>query len=112
MDIPDKGPLHSVAPLDRQSRPRIRSEKHAAVSADAASSTPADRVELTGNGHVIHKTAEADPSVPESHEARIMRIRQQLADGTYHIDRNRLAGSLIDEAMENNSLLRQIDTDI
>ena len=109
MEIPEKGPLSPVPPVDTPKGEKKDPRRHA-FTADKEPSTPADTVKLSDHGREFKPAAGQAQSVPDIREDRIQRIRQQLANGTYRINGNRLAGNLIDEAVENNAALKQIDT--
>jgi len=109
MDIPEKGPLSPVPPMDTPSGEKNTPDKQA-VTAGTEPSKEADTVKLSERGREFKPAAGQAQSDPDNREDRIQRIRQQLANGTYRINENRLAGNLIDEAVENNAALKHIDT--
>ncbi len=111
MDIPDKGPLPPVPPMDKPPGESNGPEKHA-DTAGKEPSAQADTVKISGRGREYKSAAKQASSVPDIREDRIMRIRQQLADGSYRISGDRLAGSLIEETVENNAVLKHIDTNV
>ena len=111
MDIPEKGPNISVPPLETITGENKTPQKHAFTTGKEPVK-PADTVKLSESGRAFKLAAGQSPSVPDIREDLILRIRQQLANGTYRIDGNRLAGDLIDEAVENNAALKHIDTKV
>ncbi|PID40380.1 MAG: flagellar biosynthesis anti-sigma factor FlgM [Proteobacteria bacterium] len=109
MDILEKGPLSTTPAMGAPTLEKRNPEKRY-LSAANAPSTPPDTVSLSDLGRAFKSTTGQTQSVPDIREDRIQRIRRQLADGTYRIDGNRLAQSLMEESAENNTVLKQIDT--
>ena len=48
--------------------------------------------------------------LPEIREDRVMRLKRQLEEGSYRVKGNRIAVNMINETMENNHVLKHLDT--
>ena len=56
-----------------------------------------DRVELSPEARQIIQLAEQTRQLPEIREDRVAALRQQLADGTYNVDPQQVAASILEE---------------
>ena len=109
MEIPDKGPLQ--APILMES---AVDGPHASPPADApkgpADSSGKDSVRLTDAGREFNRAVDQVQTLPDVRLERVMQLKQQLAQGTYRVEGRRIAVNMIDESMENNSVLKHINT--
>jgi flagellar biosynthesis anti-sigma factor FlgM len=69
-----------------------------------------DTVRLTENGRNVHSALQRARLLPEIREDRVMRLKRQIEEGAYCIKGDRIAANMISETLENNSLLKKIDT--
>lgn len=106
MEIPLKGPWPSPpVPNGLAEEPQSSSTKPTDVEGK-----PADRdsLRLTRSGQEFIAAVQYARSLPEIREDRVMRLKRQLEQGTYHVQGDRIAANLIDESLENNNLLESI----
>lgn len=66
----------------------------------------ADAVRLTANGRDFKNAVDQLPMVPEIREDRIARLKLQLEEGSYRIQTDRIASSMMTEALENNEAMK------
>lgn len=66
----------------------------AASGADAARSG-ADSVQLTDSARALQRTEQAGADGAPVDAARVERLRQAVADGSYQVDATRIAGKLL-----------------
>ena len=69
-----------------------------------------DTVSLTEKGRELKTAAQHARLVPDIREDRVMRLKRQLEEGSYRVMGDRIAGNMIDESMENNTILKHIET--
>ena len=107
MRIPEK----SALPLPART---VSAEKSTRVSDRPDTVGPAtggeDTVRLTESGRELKTAAQYARLVPDIREDRVMRLKRQLEEGSYRVRNDRIAGNMIDETLENNTILKQIDT--
>jgi len=108
MEIPEKGSLQSLPARncspEEPARPAIKPNGMQRATADS------DTVRLTEKGRAFKTSTHYVRSLPEIREDRVMRLKRQLEEGAYRIAGDRIAGSMLDEALENNTILKHIDT--
>lgn len=109
MEIPDKGPLHGPVAGERpaegpQQAPQTHPGKLPSKSAGR------DTVSLTAKGREFNNAVDHARALPDVRMDRVMQLKRQLAQGTYRVEGTRIAVGMIDESMENNHVLKQIDT--
>ena len=107
MDIPEKSPLQ-FSPVSNTSAERKQlppagegwvQEKFAGKK---SSNWPRHKDDLSGAGQGRHRLA-------DGREDRIMLLKRQLEAGTYRVKGHRIAVNMIDEALENNQVIKHID---
>jgi len=108
MEIPEKRPL----PL-----PPVPSKPAGGVpQAPAGSSnvqpqpSQKDTVSLTTGGREFKAAAQHAQLLPDTREDRILLLKRQLEEGTYRVEGRRIAANMINETLENNHVLKHIDT--
>lgn len=108
MRIPEKGALQSLPDLNRSAK---------GATGGCAQPDPVERptgsndtVSFTEKGRELKTAAHHARLVPDIREDRVMRLKRQLEEGSYRVQGDRIAGSLIDETLENNDILNHIDT--
>ncbi len=109
MEIPEKGalpPLPGGDPL-AEDRPERSARVSTVLETDGR-----DTVSLTERGLEFKAAVDRARSLPDIRLERVQLLRQQLEKGTYRIEANRIAVSMIDETVENNSALKHIDTKV
>ena len=108
MEIPERSPLPSMPALNRSA------EAVTQPSAEPidATSRPAEKdiVRLTERGREFKAAAEHAQSLPEIREDRVERLKRQLEEGTYRVKGHRIAVNMINETLENDFILKHIDT--
>jgi len=100
-------------PLHRVHAPAM-GEKHsmrpaAALQETAAGENANDGVDLSDNRNIIGKAIATIKAIPDVRCDRIAIIRQQLESGAYRVEAERIVSGLMNEAAENDSILRKID---
>jgi negative regulator of flagellin synthesis FlgM len=108
MRIPEKGAIQSLSDLNRSTN---------GATGGSARPNPVERptgskdtVSFTEKGRELKTAAQHVRQVPDIREDRVMRLKRQLEEGSYRVQGDRIAGSLIDETLENNDILNHIDT--
>jgi len=69
-----------------------------------------DTVDLSANANEIRKMVQKINELPDVREDKVAELKRRIADGTYKILNEKAATHLIEEAMENNTILNRIDT--
>lgn len=108
MEIPEKAPLQSLSIGDQkvESLPQTPLE----VSGDQAVPSDRDRVDLTEGSRQYHSALNQAQLLPEIREDRVAQLKRQLAQGNYRVEGCRIAVKMINETIENNSVLKHLDT--
>jgi negative regulator of flagellin synthesis FlgM len=81
----------TITPSNAKLRDNEQAEKK-----DAVASTPSDKVSLTVNATQIQSVQQTVTDAPSVDNDRVAELRAAIADGTYSVDANELAGNLID----------------
>jgi len=111
MEIPEKGPLLAPATGKRSAEGKQQSPL-ADLDGRPLSKTSRDTVRLTDRGRELNSAVDQARSLPDVRLDRVMQLKQQLAQGTYRVEGNRIAVNMIDESIENNTVLKHIDTKV
>jgi negative regulator of flagellin synthesis FlgM len=108
MEIPEKIPLQAMPAPTRpvEAPPRMPTETNGARGQTAAK----DTLCLTERGREFNVAVQHARVVPEIREDRVMQLKRRLEEGTYRIVGDRIAANLMDETLENNRILKHIDT--
>ena len=110
MQIPEKGPLQAL-PVQNRSAEEV--PQPPAEPTDAQNKpTEKDTVSLTERGREFKTAAEHAHLLPDVREERIMQLKRKLEEGTYRIKGHRIAVNMINETLENNHVLKHIDTQV
>ena len=109
MEIPEKGSLRML-PVQNRSTEALPSLT-AKPSEGRSIASPADSVRLTTKSSDFAAAVKDAKGLPEIREDRVMRLKRQLEEGTYHIEGSRIAANMLNETIENNSVLEHIDND-
>ena len=109
MEIPEKGPMLPLPAGDpagdpRRERPTEPIERHGPAGKDTVS--------LTARGREFKAAVEQAQTLPDIRLDRVEQLKRQLAAGTYRIEGDRIAVGMIDETLENNTVLKHIDTTV
>ena len=108
MEIPEKGPLHSLPAQRRPIEEVTRPPTETTVAQRKANEK--DTVSLTERGRAFKATLEFAHLLPEIREDRVMQLKRKLEEGTYRVIGDRIAAKMINETLENNQVLEHIDT--
>ena len=107
MEIPEKGPLHGPVAGEKPAEGPQQAPQTDPVPMPAKSK---DTVSLTEKGREFNNAVDHARELPDVRLDRVMQLKLQLAQGTYRVEGNRIAVGMIDESMENDSVLKHIDT--
>lgn len=112
MEIPEKGPLPSLPGPKRSAEERPQPPVEPTVDPNVAQRKTAarDTVSLTERGCEFKTAVHYAQSLPEIREDRVMQLKRQLEEGSYHVKGHRVAVNMINETRENNNVLKHIDT--
>lgn len=108
MEIPSKGPLLFMPARNRPSE-TLAPPSFQAVG-EQRKHIEKDIVSLTDKGRRFEAAVQHMRSLPDIREDRIMQLKRQIEEGTYRVKGDRIASNMIDETLENNIVLKQIDT--
>jgi len=92
MAVEINGPTSPVAPA---ATTRPSGDVPAINAASPASAADIESVHLTAAATELRALERAVHEAPDFDVERLNRIRQAIADGTYHIDAQKLAGNLL-----------------
>ncbi len=108
MEIPEKGPSQTIS---AQSRSAEELPQPPVETIDVQPKTAErDTVSLTERGHEFKSAVHHARLLPEIREDRVLRLKRQLETGAYRVEGHRIAVNMMDETLENNNLLKHIDT--
>ena len=108
MEIPEKSPLHAIPTQDRPAgeMPTPPAEP----TGGHPDTVERDTVSLTAKGREFNSALHHARGLPDIREERVMRLKRQLEEGSYRVEGQRVAVNMIDETLENNRVLKHIDT--
>lgn len=108
MEIPAKSPLQSLFAANRSAE----ALPHPPVEPGGTPPRTAtkDTLSLTERGREFKTAAQRALRLPEIREDRVRQLKRQLEAGTYDVKGQRIAASMINESLENNHVLKHIDT--
>ena len=109
MEIPEKSPLPSLPVKDNSTD--IRPSAIGTIAPHQENSNT-DSIRLTKKGREFQRAADQARLLPDVREERVQQLQRQLEMGTYRVEGNRIAGNMVDEAIENNNVLKHIDTKV
>lgn len=69
-----------------------------------------DRVDLSSEAMEVWLANQAVKSMPDIRMGKVSNVQRQVTAGVYKIEGERIAFSMLNESMENNSILNRIDT--
>ena len=109
MEIPDKGPLQAPIAGKRSAEGPQQSSQ---VDPDEVPDNDVgrDTIGLTDSGRAFNSAVDQARTLPDVRMDRVMQLKRQLAQGTYRVEGSRIAVNMMDESMENDSVLKHIDT--
>lgn len=108
MEIPEKSPLHFLpTPISMTEEALQPPGEPNRVQQESAQK---DTVNLTEKGREFKTAVQRARSLPEIREDRIVQVKRQLEAGTYRVKGHRVAVNLINETLQNNTVLKHIDT--
>lgn len=108
MEIPDKGPLHSL-PAQNRSLEELTQPPTETIGAQVKTAEK-DTVRLTERGQAFKAAAEKAHLLPEIREDRVIQLKRQIEEGTYRVKGSRVAVNMLNETIQNNYVLKHIDT--
>jgi flagellar biosynthesis anti-sigma factor FlgM len=109
MEIPENGPVQSP-PATNWTAEELPHPTAEPTTGTQRKSEGRDTVSLTERGREFKAAAELAHLLPEIREDRVMQLKRQLEEGTYRIKGHRTAVKMINETLENNHVLKHIDT--
>ena len=108
MEIPAKGPLPSVPARNRPAE--ALPQPPVEPTGEQRRTAEKDTISLTESGREFKAAVEHSHLLPEIREDRVMRFKRQLEEGSYRVKGHRIAVNMINETLENNHVLKHIDT--
>jgi negative regulator of flagellin synthesis FlgM len=93
MKIEDRKTAAAIE-LRQQQQPTAGSGDARAASAKAQA--PAARVELSSRSRELHAALQSANAHPDVRQEKVEDARQRIADGTYHVDPERIARRMLD----------------
>ncbi|BBO66785.1 hypothetical protein DSCA_07150 [Desulfosarcina alkanivorans] len=108
MIIPQKGPLQFLP--DRRRPAHLSVPCHLRRDNLPASPPGRDTVTLTEKGRDTGSAVQQAKMPGENREDRVAFLRRQIEAGAYRVSGSRIAASMVDETLENNMVLKQIET--
>lgn len=110
MNIPGKGLLQFLPDknklVERLHQPSARGS-WAQETITGNSST-----DLTRHDDAFSKAGQDKQMPDDSREDRVMQLKRKLEAGTYRVKGNRIAVHMINEALENNQVIKHIDSKV
>ncbi|MGD8702137.1 MAG: flagellar biosynthesis anti-sigma factor FlgM [Desulfosarcina sp.] len=109
MEIPEKGPLPSLSVTEN-----LTDNLPSAIGSTGPrqENGSTDSIRLTKEGREFQSAANQARLLPDVREERVQQLKRQLETGTYRVEGSRIAVNMIDETVENNSVLKHIDTKV
>lgn len=111
MEIPENGIFHRH-PSEEISADAPQQSNRTESSGKDNNNARTDAVRLTEKGLGFMDAASHARSLPETRLDRVMELKRQLAQGTYRVMGDRIAVNMIDESLENDKVLKHIDTNV
>jgi flagellar biosynthesis anti-sigma factor FlgM len=111
MEIPENGVFRPHSAEEKSADAPIQSNPTEASGTDSNDGRT-DAVRLTEKGLAFNNAASHARALPETRLDRVMELKRQLAQGTYQVIGERIAVNMIDESLENDKVLKQIDTNV
>lgn len=71
-----------------------------------------DKVELSDQAKEANRAFAELKRLPEIREEKVGEIQNQVETGTYEVDNGKIAVSMLNETLENNSILNAIDMEV
>jgi anti-sigma28 factor (negative regulator of flagellin synthesis) len=107
MNIPEKGPLQS-SPVSNTSAER---KQHPPASESWVQEKITGKNTADWNRHTddLSGAGQGRHGLFDGRGDRIMLLKRQLEAGTYRVKGHRIAVNMIDEALENNQVIKHID---
>jgi negative regulator of flagellin synthesis FlgM len=68
-----------------------------------------DKVELSDKSREIQQAFEAAKKLPEIREEKVSEIKNQIETGSYPIEPEKIADSMLKESLENNAILNAMN---
>jgi len=100
MKISGNGP--AIDPSVKQVQDKKKLDDSAKKTAHSV--TKGDNVELSQTAKDIRQAKKLLDSIPDIREEKVAQIKQQIEDGTYKIDEEKIALNMLKEALENEIL--------
>ena len=111
MEIPENGVFRPHPAEDKSADAPLESNRAESSGTDSNDGRT-DAVHLTENGLAFNEAASHARALPETRLDRVMELKRQLAQGTYRVMGDRIAVNMIDESLENEKVLKHIDTNV
>jgi len=77
---------------------------------DATAKGTADRVKLSSHAKDIQKAALALGQAEDVRDDKIRQVKMDIEKGTYQVNAAKVATDMLQEAFENNKVMKKIDT--
>ena len=110
MQIPEKSPLQASPSSNRTTEEPLQTNAEP-IEVPARGVQP-DTVSLTDKGREYRNAVHQAQALPDVRMERVMQIKRQLAEGTYRMQGDRIASNMMDETIENNTVLTHIDLNV
>jgi negative regulator of flagellin synthesis FlgM len=95
MKIQDVGQKAQIIQyVNQQAKPSL-ADKNQAASANGASFSPVDRVELSTSSRLIQKIQEAAQAAPDVRAEKVAALKEQVDNGTYQVSSEDIAGKML-----------------
>jgi negative regulator of flagellin synthesis FlgM len=95
MKIQDVGQKAQIIQyVNQQAKPSL-ADKNQAASANGASFSPVDRVELSTSSRLIQKIQEAAQAAPDVRAEKVAALKKQVENGTYQVSSEDIAGKML-----------------
>ena len=104
----NNSPIQMDAYLKQIQQNRMRQQE--IESADAAQREVGDKVQLSRRAKEIQQTAQGLAESEQVRDEKVRQVKMDLAQGTYRVDAGKVATDMLQEAFENNRVLKRIDT--
>lgn len=82
------------------------------TTANTNQSSGADKIELSDQAKEANRAFAELKKLPEIRQEKVGEIKNQVETGTYNIDGNKIAVSMLNESFENNAILNAINLEV
>ncbi len=110
MEISGKEPLINLNAYIKNAQGSGKTEKICEKPKDT--SGPEDKVELSDRANELKQAIRAVKAMPEIRQEKVEQIQNQLSQGTYKVEGQKIAINMISESLVNSGILNKIDTTV